>query len=400
MQEINKMSFQANREAAEQSVKPKFERKIGRYGGLRSGPLVIFIGGIHGNEPAGVFALRNVMKALNEKNPRFEGEVIALAGNTRALNNGLRYLDRDLNRAWLPEQVRNLKLKAGKTAKISEETEQLELLAEIETAIGANRQEVYILDLHTTSSDGAPFSIISDTLTNRDIAQELGVPIILGIEESIDGTILNYINDLGYAALGFEAGQHDALTSIENHEAIIWLSLAFIGCLSPNDIPDMASLRKRLIRASRGLPRFLEVRYRHAIAESDEFAMDPGFRNFHPVKKNQAIAKDRTGEVKTNEAGFLFMPLYQKLGDDGFFLVREVKPFWMKVSEVARRMKFDRALPLLPGVSRLKGAKDSLVIDTRIAHWFVLEICHLLGFRKHYQTTGRLIVSRRKQQEL
>ncbi|MBK9709096.1 MAG: hypothetical protein IPO77_19535 [Acidobacteria bacterium] len=72
----------------------------------------------------------------------------------------------------------------------------------------------------------------------------------------------------------------------------------------------------------------------------------------------------------------------------------------MKVSEVARRMKFDRALPLLPGVSRLKGAKDSLVIDTRIAHWFVLEICHLLGFRKHYQTTGRLIVSRRKQQEL
>jgi hypothetical protein len=91
------------------------------------------------------------------------------------------------------------------------------------------------------------------------------------------------------------------------------------------------------------------------------------------------------------------MPLYQRQGEDGFFLVREVKLFWLKVSAWMRQRKLDRILPWLPGVYPLPDNQSALVIDTRVARWFVIEICHLLGFRKHSQEQGRLIVSRRRQ---
>ena len=34
-------------------------------------------------------------------------------------------------------------------------------------------------------------------------------PIVLGIEEYLQGPLLSYINTLGYVSLGFESGQHD-----------------------------------------------------------------------------------------------------------------------------------------------------------------------------------------------
>jgi len=378
-------------------VEHEFRRELGTYGGQTAGPLVICIGAIHGNEPAGALALQRVLRRLHETAPPFKGELVAFAGNLRALNGGTRYLSRDLNRMWTPERLDLLKDQACEAPTEPEELEQCELLAVIWSALTRKRGDVVFLDLHTTSSDGAPFAIISDTLINRHLAMRLGVPIILGLEESLDGTILNYINELGHAAVGFEAGQHQALSSVENHEAAVWLTMVEAGCLPPEDAPDLLALRRELTRASMGLPPVLELRYRHAIQAKDEFVMGPGYTNFQRVQKGQALAKDRRGEVQAPESGLLFMPLYQRQGEDGFFMVREVRPFWLKVSAWMRRRKLDRILHWLPGVNLLPDDQSALVIDTRVARWFVIEICHLLGFRKHSQAQWRLIVRRRRQ---
>ncbi|MBL8206627.1 MAG: succinylglutamate desuccinylase/aspartoacylase family protein [Blastocatellia bacterium] len=360
------------------------------------GPLVICIGGIHGNESAGAFALQRVVTRLKETTPLFQGRLLAVAGNVRALNAGVRYFRRDLNRMWLPARVQTLS-KNTVAHETAEDAEQQELLAIIREALAQGPTKVIFLDLHTTSSDGAPFALISDTLTNRRLAQALGTPLILGLEESIDGTILNYINEMGHAAIGFEAGQHDAPQSIENHVAAVWITLVEAGCLVPEAVPDLAAMRATLRRASRGLPSVFEVRYRHAITAADAFVMQPGFANFARVEKQQPVAEDCRGAVRANESGFLFMPLYQALGEDGFFLVREIKPFWLRVSSWLRRASADELLHWLPGVHYLGGDKNSLIINTKIARWFVIEICHLLGFRKHAQTGEQLIISRRKQ---
>jgi predicted deacylase len=374
-----------------------FQRVLGCYGGIAPGPLVIGIGGIHGNEPAGVRALQRVLVALAATAPPFKGEMVALAGNLNALYHGWRYVHCDLNRRWLPERVERLKAQPAVLDLISEDSEQRELLAEIEAVLDRRRGPAIFFDLHTTSSAGAPFALISDTLTNRHIAFALGVPLILGLEESLDGTILNYINELGHAAIGFEAGQHEALDSLRNHEAAIWLGLVAAGCLAPQHVPAFDDLRRQLREAGGSVPRVMELRYRCAVTEEDQFVMLPGFANFTPVTRGQQLAHDWQGKVMAPEEGLLFMPLYQKQGDDGFFLVREVRLFWLHISAWLRRARFDRLLPLLPGVSRVPGQRRALEINTRIAHWFVIEICHLLGFRKHTQVNGRLVVSRRRQ---
>lgn len=381
----------------QEKVVTDMAREIGHYGGTAPGPIVVCIGGIHGNEPAGVIALKNVLKRLSETKPQFQGELIGLAGNRRALSRGVRYLDQDLNRMWMPHRVWSLKSEREVSDGTSENLEQRELLAEIEKALGHNPESAIFLDLHTTSADGAPFAIISDTLINRRLALQMNVPIILGLEENLDGTILNYINELGHAAIGFEAGQHDAASSVQNHENAIWITLVGAGCLSPDDAPPVTPLRQQLKAAARGVPGVLEMRYRHGITTSDDFEMNPGYLNFHKATRGQVVARDRRGEIRLPESGFLFMPLYQKQGDDGFFLVREIKPYWLKVSALLRRLHTDRILPLLPGVDPLTEKGQAYLVNTRIARWFVIEIFHLLGFRKHAEVEGKLIVSRRRQ---
>ncbi len=90
------------------------------------------------------------------------------------------------------------------------------------------------------------------------------------------------------------------------------------------------------------------------------------------------------------------MPRYQPLGDDGFFLGRKVKPFWLKVSSLLRRMRLGDFMHLLPGVARHPVDSDTLIVNTRVARLFPLHIFHLLGFRKRRWKNNLLEVSRRR----
>ena len=88
------------------------ERVIGQYTGEVKGPLLIVLGGMHGNEPAGVKAIDLLFKMLEVEpitNPefKFHGKIIGIRGNLRALEEGKRFIVKDINRQWIPEQVRS-----------------------------------------------------------------------------------------------------------------------------------------------------------------------------------------------------------------------------------------------------------------------------------------------------
>jgi succinylglutamate desuccinylase len=370
-------------------------RELGGYGGMIPGPLVICIGGMHGNEPAGIFAARRVLQALQATQPVFRGEFIALSGNRTALAQRRRYVAQDFNRLWTAERLNSLHQSPAPVLHNPEEKEQQELLAAIESALARRRGPVIFLDLHTTSADGVAFTVISDTILNRRLALSIPAPVILGLEECLDGTTLNYINDLGYIAVGFEGGQHEAPASIEHHEAAIWTILQTAGCLRAEDAPQADALREQLARDTKNAPRIVETRYRHAIQEGDQFVMEPGFSNFQPVTRGQLLARNRHGDIRARETGFILMPLYQSQGADGFFLVRAVKPFWLQVAFWLRRLRLERALPWLPGIRRYPTLPDTLLVNPCIARWFVIELFHLLGFRKQWVEGELLVVSRR-----
>lgn len=371
--------------------------------GFEPGPTLIVVGSIHGNEPAGAMAARSMTTALQRKKPRLRGEVVLLSGNTRALARSVRYIDADLNRHWTPAGISAVKstVTSARTSggyfalANSEDLELHELLDLFELASERARGELYFLDLHTTSAHGVPFATVGDTLRNRKFALNFPTTIVLGLEEQIEGTMLEYVNNLGAVTMGFEAGQHDAKSSIAHHEAAIWIALVAAGLVRREDASEFEHSLAILERASGGT-RLVEVRHRHAIAPGDEFSMEPGFENFQLVKRGQLLAHDRRGRIAARETGMVLLPLYQKLGDDGFFLGRKIKRFWLTLSALLRHCRISNYVHLLPGVRRQSEDDNSFIVNTRIARILSLQVFHLLGFRKLRWSGDVLTVSRRR----
>lgn len=370
------------------------EHLLGKFVGNEKGKTLIVFGGVHGNEASGVLAIHRALPKLENLKENFRGRIYLLAGNTRALNQGIRFIDSDLNRHFTVRNVNQNLPQTENETNLSEDIEQKELLTILLDILRTAGDEVYALDLHSTSADGVPFGTVGDTLRNRHFAQKFPITFLLGIEEQLEGTILEYLNNRGAITLGFEAGQHFAESTINNHEALVWLAIVNAGILSQEEIPDFSKHYQNLEKATGG-KRIVEIRYRHAITETDDFVMRQGFENFQFVERGQNLAEDKRGEVKAKETGMILMPLYQKLGEDGFFLGREISPFWLWLSEVLRKAKIPQIVHWLPGVEKHESEEGVYYINTKIARFFPLQIFHLLGFRKRRQAGNKLVVSRR-----
>jgi len=370
-------------------------RVIGRIRGATDGPTVIILTAIHGNEPAGLEAARRVLSRMESDGPAgIRGQLVVLAGNLTALRDGTRFVERDLNRQWTPAKV--ARIRAGSDDPAVEAREQRQLIKVLDELVEQSEGRIHFLDLHTSSADGPPFLTVGDTLVNRNFALQMPLPLILGLEEQVDGALLEFLNNRGVITMGVEAGHHDHESSVDRHEAVLWLTLATARMLVDPRRAELGRFRRLLAEASGGIPRVIEVTHRHAIDVDDRFRMEPGFCNFQRVSRGTLLAHDGNGPIHAELDGLILLPLYQAKGDDGFFLSREVSRFWLTLSAVLRHLRLDRMTWMLPGVRRRAGQADQLLVSTRIARWYPLEIFHLFGFRKLRRTSSTLLVSRRR----
>ncbi len=370
------------------------ERLIGTYTTDRPGPTIVALGGLHGNEPAGARAIEAVLAELRRRALPLRGCFVGLRGNLGALRAGRRYLVRDLNRRWSTPDVERLLGLSGEPQ--AEDREQRALLEHFVPWMRAAREPLLFLDLHSTSGPGAPFTCMADVLRNRPVALALPVPLILGIEELLDGSLLGYACDLGHAAVAVEGGQNDDPRTELHHQAALWLALLASAALQARDVVDLREQRALLAQAARGLPSVVEIRFRHAVAEDDGFEMLPGFVNFTPLRRGQPVARDRHGPVLAPEDGVMLMPRYQAQGDDGFFLARPVSRAWLTLSALLRRARVDRLVPLLPGVSRHPSLPDHFVADARVARFQVRNVFHLFGYRHERRAGEGFVFARRR----
>ena len=355
------------------------ERIIGNVEGKQRGPTLIFMGGIHGNEPAGIFAMKRVYDFMISSRLEVKGSIYFIAGNLNALKKGIRYEHEDLNRVWTRERI-DLLPENEEFTDNTEITEQIEINKLIRSILKSHTGPFYFFDIHTTSSETLPFLTVNDSLLNRAFTSQYPIPIILGIEEYLSGPILNYINELGYVAFGFEAGQHDDLASIENAEAFCYLSMVYTESINQEAISfqHFFDLLAKNIGDARQI---FEIVFRYAVKETEEFRMEPGFFNFQKVHKNQLIAMSNGKEVKAKKNGRIFMPLYQPQGADGFFAIQQIRKLFLNLSTKMRKNKLDRLLVYLPGVSWFDHRRSALVINKSIARLLAKKLLHLLGYR-------------------
>ena len=378
--------------ALDQSI--EVDRIIGHIGGEQPGPTLIFIGGMHGNEASGIFALHKVLAELTNKKTTVKGNIYAISGNLLALAKGERFQTQDLNRMWTKENM-DLLVKGKLKIDSKEAAELAELYSLIRGILANEIGPFYFMDLHTTSSETIPFVLVNDSLVNRKFTEQYPVPMILGIEEYLEGPLLSYINELGYVAFGYEAGQHDDLASIENHIAFVYLTLKFAGSLTEEDI-NYYHYYEQLAKTSVDSRFVYEIAYGFRIKEGDSFTMKPGFVNFQHVKKGQEMAIKNDIPVIASYTGRIFMPRYQNVGEDGFFEIRKVAPFMLRLSAVLRKIYFENLLVLLPGVRWESDKHDALMVDRKIARFFAKQFFHLLGYRSRRVNKTHLIMKNRE----
>lgn len=320
------------------------------------GPTVVAICASHGNEPAGVAAARSVLAALAEGRPATRGRFVALVGNRGALARGVRYVDADLNRLWTPDRVaalergaprdvggtkRDVRLDAVDAAdddravrpsgaSFAEEAEQAALFTALRRLAGppdAPHPDVAMIDLHTTSAPSAPFAIAVPTARNRRLLAGVPLPLVHGLESRLTGTLTGWLARSGHAAVSVEGGLHEDPASAAHLAHVLWLALANHGVVA-RVRAEADAHRAALAAASRGGPRSLAVGYRHAITAGDAFTMRPGYRNFQRVKRGDVLATSAGGPVRAPVGGAILFPLYQGLGDEGFFIGRRLATRW------------------------------------------------------------------------
>lgn len=293
-------------------------RIIDRYTSKKDGPLVFITAAVHGNEPSGVEALEAVFKQLKASKAVINGTLIGVRGNRGALDKGVRFIDEDLNRTWKPSKI------AKQIKDTHEELEMQEIIEILEVEISHHRDhKTYFLDCHTTSSQSAPYMSVQVKNDNDDWAHKFPTYIVRGFSDIVNGSIDHYFTDCGLTGFTFEAGQHDDPASAKYHQSMIWLILKEACDLNLENIATYPECVQSLQYDAPDQKTF-EIIHRHEIMEGDDFKMEPGFDNFQKITNGEVLATNNGSELKSTWDAYIFMPLYQGQGNDGFFVIQEV----------------------------------------------------------------------------
>ncbi|MEZ4463921.1 MAG: hypothetical protein R3F43_05210 [bacterium] len=149
----------------------------------------------------------------------------------------------------------------------------------------------------------------------------------------MEGTLGEWATRLGHTGLGVETGQHTDPHAVALHAATIWRILRALGQIEAEP-PEVAAA---FARVPAGLPPVVALAHRHGVGPEDGFHMRPGYEGFQRVRRGEVLAFDARGPVVAPMSGRLLMPLYQRQGSDGFFVVRDVRRPWLVASSVLRR---------------------------------------------------------------
>ena len=373
---------------------------MGRIEGRAPGPLVVIVAGMHGNEPAGMQALKNVLGKLVTIEVR--GTLIALQGNVKACEVEERLVDADFNRLWAHARIERVRSIEKSACTFSEERELWEMVRDIDRifadapeATSAETSPIFI-DIHTASAPSVPFAIGRNNLDHASLFRGLPVPIIAGLEERLEGLLLQHVLDRGARTLAVETGPHEGEHAVEQLEAVLWCLLVQAGMIERDAVPGGEGPRELLRKLSRGIPPIVEVIHRHEVQARSEFEVEEGLESFDKVAANQLLAIDHGREVRAPRRCRLLMPLRQEKGEDGFFLGLDRDRLYLLLSEWFRRLHLEWLIGMFPSVRREPGLADAWRVD-RSDRRYVREALRFFGYRNQVELrSGAILASRRR----
>lgn len=300
------------------------EREFCHMTGISDDILMVFIGGVHGNEKEGVLAIQRICQTLKHRQTTLNGKLVCLTGNIQALSADKRFLQYDLNRCWHQEHIQSVLAKPEEQRQ-AEDCELIALYEQINKLAELPYRQKYLIDLHTTSGDNGIFIIKSGNAPLHPVTQSLHLPVIINVQNFLKGTLLQYARDMGFEAFAFEGGQIGSDQAVDMLANGAWQAMINARLIANDPLDEDPEHYHHLVKKTHEpQPEKVRIIHRHEVKPHDQFRMKPGYCNFQEVNPGEVLAYDKNGEVETPVSGRVFLPLYQNIGDDGFFIVEDV----------------------------------------------------------------------------
>lgn len=175
---------------------------------------IAVVGGIHGDEPCGVHAVETLL----DEQPPVERPVKVIIANERALKQGVRYTETDLNRAF-PGAPDASEYERRLAAALFEELQGCTTLA-----------------LHATQSTATPFAITPEIGPLAEaICPQLSIEAVVEA-----GPCVNTALGAHVAAIEVECGRQGSAQASETAERLVSEFLQAMGARPGTDVPERA----------------------------------------------------------------------------------------------------------------------------------------------------------------
>lgn len=275
----------------------------------RSGPKVVILGSVHGNETIGKKILDQLGLDLTPE--KITGELKLIFGNPKAYEHNVRFIDEDMNR--LLSETSLSELSGGRIeVSVNENShfpprnshlsyEQMRL-----REILPHLQNVdFLLDIHSTIQPSVPFVFCEDTTAHKDLAALFQTEYIVSPQSGknipeMRACFDNYADRQGGIGLTYEAGQ---IGNEENFAEVYAKVLAFLEVLGTLLNNEAVSPAHERLRARNHL-----IIYQALISQTENFTFLCSQRTFLPLLTGTEIARDETTLIRADRDSYLIFP--------------------------------------------------------------------------------------------
>lgn len=258
------------------------------------GPTVCIIGGVHGNELAGIMAIDAVKDSMKIE----RGKVILIYGNPRAIELGVRKTEQNLNRMFRDDctEVEKLSYEYKRAVEIRAWLDQADLC----------------LDLHASySSETVPFAFTEEN--GMGMVGKFPVKYVCSNIDAFEkGGTDGYMNGRGKIGICVECGY------LGDREAL-GVALRCIEVV----LEEMGMVERRVAREERSSVEYLKVTDLY-VSQTDHFRLVQQWADFAKIPAGVVIGYDDSSAVKYQKEFFiLFARDLNEKGGEAFLVLKK-----------------------------------------------------------------------------
>lgn len=266
--------------------------------GKNPGKIITVIGGTHGNEACGVYAIQKLQKEIQNKKISVQsGELRIIYGNPKAIQANVRFCEKNLNRMFVDASELSIDDLRSYERKRAEEL--MPYLQESDA----------LLDIHSSLSyDSTPFVICEPR--SFPIAKKFNFPIISsGWDKTEPGGTDYFVNKNNGFGICAECGSY---TDPHTNNRAYRTARKFLNYFDIIPFFDFFTLPKIFQQ---------KIQLKGLYKTKENFRLSRQFADFESIKTGTLIGTDGTESIKATIDGYIIFARDRKLPNEDAFLI-------------------------------------------------------------------------------